>query len=283
MDYEIFEKGSCGYAPQGGDGENGENGHSVYYSAFSSDSSTTIMTYISARKELTNNINITNTVEYNAGDLIICSDGVVFLIKHVGTNMPSEIKNMGSIIYRNEDVPVSSTLDLDSSVTFFVHSIDSSIINDYNRVSISDNSKSPLYHHRTAYKENSRCICIDSSIGYMKGNDAKICILFNNGLSYSSPCTDNNNPDVFYIDVGYFFPYGKWNDNNYWGDWDQSNYDCSMESEFSNEMAIVCSKMLYDSSLCACSAYIESNITDNDSSITMMYRVPINFQNTELI
>lgn len=283
MDYEIFEKGSCGYAPQGGDGENGENGHSVYYSAFSSDSSTTIGTYITARKELTNNINITNTVEYNAGDLIICSDGVVFLITTVRENFSSYISELGSIIYKEQNTPIISTLDLDSSVTFFVHSIDSSIINDYNWISITDNNKSPLYHHRTSYERNSRCICIDSSVGYIKGNDAKICILFNNGMSYSSPCTNNNNPDVFYIDVGYFFPYGRWNDNNYWGDWDQYGYDCSMESEFSNEMAMVCSRMLYDASLCVCSAYIESNVTDNDSSITMMYRVSINFKNPELI
>lgn len=266
MEHDIFENGISGYAPQGGTGIKGVDGYNFYYSALSYDTmSDEIKNRIKGGKSLTNNENIISDVVYKTNDMILCSDGKMLIV----TNN-NDVEIIGSLIKQKTQQVDTRDSGLDSSVIFYVCTS-----TETNRYNYCNNSKSPLYHHRSAMNNTEYGVKIYTKNGYKKGSDAKICITFHNGMEFTSPCSEDGKIDSFFISNNYFVPYGKWEDTNYWGD-----YTAKVETEeYNTNLSNVCSSLLTDSSICITSGYIETSIKDKtDSSTQTMYRIPIIFK-----
>jgi hypothetical protein len=284
MDYDIFENGISGYAPQGGTGVKGADGYNFYYSALSYLTDSDIISErVANGKSLTDNENILTDVSYKNNDMILCSNADMLIVKI--SDSSTYVEKIGSLI-KSKNKSKDSSSGLASYVIFYIkyqNVDDCQQNNEYNycQNSTTLDAKSPLYHHRSAMHEKEYGFKIYTKTPYQKGDDPKICIQFNNGMRFVSPCNKGNTNDYFFINNGYFPSYGCWEDKEYWG----TAQIKSEHSEFNPENSKYTKNLLLnDSSICISNGYIEtSGMSGKDSSgnvydSSTLYRIPIIFK-----
>lgn len=279
MVYDIFENGISGYAPQGGTGIKGDDGYSFYYSSLSN--LDTISERIVNNKSLTNNENILTNVSYKNNDMILCSNSDMLIVRI--SDSSTYVEKIGSLI-KSKTTSKDSSSGLDSSVVFYIKYQDDNGYqkNEYNYCDCSTfDAKSPLYHHRSAMHDTEYGFRIYTKNPYQKGDDPKICIQFNNGMRFVSPCNPGKSNDDFFINNDYFSSYGWWEDKTYW---DSSQLRSEYEEFNPNRSKHTKNFLLNDSSICISNGYVEtSGMSGKDASgnvydSSTLYRIPIIFK-----
>ena len=272
MDYTIYDRGISGYAPQGTDGSAGQDGYSIYYTPYTwSGDSSTILGRIRNNATLSNNENVSETINYQTNDMILFSDAVMAMITSVGSS--PTMHKLGKFISKSKQTSTTPTSSAESTVSFTV-TTGASAINDYNLSSLynSTSNKSPLYHHRSLYERNAYGVTIKaaSTPSTTLSAYSKIVINFYNGMTLCQPYTSWS--DEIFVDNCYFYSYGQADNSALW---DASIF--SKSREFSTSQSTRTKTFMTSTSMPICDAYVSTTKSDGNGT-TISYRIPITFQ-----
>lgn len=152
----MKNKGINGYSLQGPSGFKGKNGKNIFFCAYGINSHNseesqhgeyedTVNDFISQKRALSNNSNYIETVNYNDGDIILDSNGDLYLIK----NGKIVSEPIGSIY---SDDTIETDGQNSSQITAEWDISEAGLLkNKYNYKATQDGYKSPFYIHKDSF------------------------------------------------------------------------------------------------------------------------------------
>ena len=149
-------KGINGYSLQGPSGNSGENGRNIFFCSYGINSHNSdeehgenedlVNEFISQNKALSNNNNITETVYYRNGDIILDSNGDLYKIEN------GKISSIIGSIFDDETSESSSEHHNITATWNIVDDSSIKILNNYNYKSTNSVEQSPFYIHRDSHE-----------------------------------------------------------------------------------------------------------------------------------